>query len=75
MTLPVLHTHVPGPGFGLPSYSSTTGRILWIGGLSALAAFGALEWPVAVAVAAGTWVAEQSARERLRRAVAEEQGR
>lgn len=66
VTLPVIHTRLPAPSIGLPDMSSTRGRILWLGGLGAFAAFGAIDWPVAVAIAAGTWVAEQRARERLR---------
>ena len=64
LTLPVVHTRVPLPSI-LPPANSTRGRILWYGGLSALAVFGAVDWPVVAAIAAGTWVAEQSARERL----------
>ena len=47
----------------LPSASSVPGRIVWVGGLGALAAFGAIDWPVAAVVVAGTWVAEQRAKE------------
>lgn len=64
LTLPVVHARVPLPSI-LPPASSTRGRILWYGGLGAVAVFGAVDWPVVVAIAAGTWVAEQSARERV----------
>ena len=64
LTLPVVHTRVPLPSI-LPPVSSTRGRILWYGGLGAVAVFGAVDWPVVAAIAAGTWVAEQSARERV----------
>lgn len=66
VTIPIVHTTIPTPSVGLPSLSSVPGRVLWLGGLGAFAAFGAIDWPVAVAVAAGTWVAEQRAKERLR---------
>lgn len=66
VTLPVVHTRVGMPHLGLPSTASVPGRLLWLGGLGTLAVFGVLDWPVAAAVAAGTWVAEQRARERLR---------
>jgi hypothetical protein len=38
-------------------------RLLWLGGLGAMATIGLLEWPVAVAVGAGSYVAERLARE------------
>jgi hypothetical protein len=44
------------------SLSSPAGRVLWLGGLATVAAAGAIDWPVAVAVAAGTYIAEQRAR-------------
>lgn len=37
-------------------------RLLWLGGLGAMATVGLLEWPVAVAVGAGSVIAEQLAR-------------
>jgi len=69
MVLPVVNVRVPRPPrphLGLPPAGSMPGRVLWLGGLGTLAVVGALDWPVAVAIAAGTWVAEQRARERLR---------
>lgn len=47
--------HVPRPG-------GKTGRVLWWGTLGGLAAFGVVDWPVAVLVGAGSWVAEQYAK-------------
>lgn len=41
----------------------TAGRVLWWGGLAAVAAFGVVDWPVAVLVGAGSWVAEQYAKQ------------
>ena len=38
------------------------GRVLWWGGLAAVAAAGVVDWPVAALVAAGSWVAEQYAK-------------
>ncbi|HSR26408.1 MAG TPA: hypothetical protein VLW53_22835 [Candidatus Eisenbacteria bacterium] len=66
VTVPVVHTRVGMPHLGFPSAASVPGRLLWLGGLGTLAVVGVLDWPVAAAVAAGTWVAEQRARERLR---------
>jgi hypothetical protein len=39
------------------------GNAIWWGGLAAVAALGIVDWPVAALVAAGTWVAEQHARQ------------
>jgi len=39
------------------------GNVLWWGGLATVAALGVVDWPVAALVAAGTWVAEQHARQ------------
>lgn len=44
----------------------TPKRVLWWGGLTAVAAAGIIEWPVAAAVGVGTWVAERLAREDAR---------
>lgn len=44
------------PAVRMPS--GTAGRVLWWGGLAAVAAFGVVDWPVA----AGSWVAEQHAK-------------
>jgi hypothetical protein len=51
---------VPGIHVGMPT--GTPGRVLWWGGLAALAAFEIVDWPVAVLVGAGSWVAEQYAK-------------
>ncbi len=53
--------HVPAPQVSMPS--GTAGRVLWWGGLAAVAAFGVVDWPVAALVAAGSWVAEQHAKQ------------
>ncbi|ATY13421.1 hypothetical protein CU254_25535 [Amycolatopsis sp. AA4] len=45
-------------------------RALWWGGLAALAAVGVLEWPVAVVVGAGSYVAEKLSRDDARRDLA-----
>jgi hypothetical protein len=36
-------------------------KVVFYGGIAAAGAMGALEWPVALAVAAGTWVAQHTA--------------
>jgi hypothetical protein len=41
-------------------------RVLWWGGLAALAVVGVIEWPVAVVVGAGSYVAERLTREDVR---------
>lgn len=54
------------PAMGMPRIripGGTAGNVMWWGGLAALAAFGVVDWPVAALVAAGTWVAEQHARQ------------
>lgn len=51
---------LPGIHIGMPA--GTPGRVLWWGGLAAVAAFDIVEWPVAVLVGAGSWVAEQYAK-------------
>lgn len=40
----------------------STGQLLWLGGLGAMAALGIVEWPVALIAAVGTYVVEQSAK-------------
>ncbi|MGZ4595454.1 MAG: hypothetical protein ACXV3V_00885 [Actinomycetes bacterium] len=76
--VPLPRAHVPGvrvPSVHLPGADrlrphvdprSVRGRALWIGGLGGLVIVGVLDWPVAAAVAAGTWVAERRARAYLR---------
>ncbi|WP_020661198.1 hypothetical protein [Amycolatopsis benzoatilytica] len=44
-----------------PAALAGTKRVLWWGGLAALATVGILEWPVAAAVGAGSYVAEKLA--------------
>jgi hypothetical protein len=57
--------HMPGlplPGIPIGMPTGLPGRVLWWGGLAALAAFEVVDWPVAVLVGAGSWVAEQNAK-------------
>jgi hypothetical protein len=56
---------LPGMHVGMPT--GLPGRVLWWGGLAALAAFDVVDWPVAVLVGAGSWVAEQYAKEAAER--------
>jgi hypothetical protein len=49
------------------------GRVLWWGGLAALATFEVVEWPVAILVGAGSWVAEQNAKAAARSQRAQQQ--
>ena len=51
---------LPGIHIGMPT--GMPGRVLWWSGLAAVAALDIVEWPVAVLVAAGSWVAEQYAK-------------
>jgi len=56
-------THLPGvPAVHLGMPTGTAGRVLWWGGLAAVAAAGIVDWPVAALVGAGSWVAEQYAK-------------
>lgn len=59
-------------GFRLPLPGGLTEgmdpkRLLWLGGLAALVAIEVIEWPVALAVGVGSYVAERLAREELRK--------
>jgi urea transporter len=45
-------------------------RMLWLGGLAAMAAIEIIEWPVALAVGVGSYVAERMAREDMRQDMA-----
>jgi hypothetical protein len=59
-------------GFRLPLPAGFAGgidpqRLLWWGGLAAVAAVGIVEWPVALVVGAGSYVAERLVREDVRR--------
>jgi hypothetical protein len=45
-------------------------RLLWLGGLAALATIEIIEWPVALAVGVGSVVAERLAREDVRKDLA-----
>ena len=54
---------VPGrPGVHLGMPTGTAGRVLWWGGLAAVAAVGVGDWPVAALIGVGAWVAEQYAK-------------
>jgi len=53
---------MPATG-GLRLPRGAGGTVLWWGGLAAVAALGIVDWPVAALVGAGTWVAEQHARQ------------
>lgn len=59
-------------GFRLPLPGGLAGgmdpkRLWWLGGLAALAAIEVIEWPVALAVGVGSYVAERLAREEVRK--------
>ena len=45
-------------------------RMLWLGGLAAMATIEIIEWPVALAVGGGSYVAERLAREDVRQDMA-----
>jgi hypothetical protein len=60
---PSLPLPLPGLSFGIDPK-----RLLWYGGLAALATVGVLEWPVAAVVGVGSYVAERMAREDALRA-------
>lgn len=45
-------------------------RMLWLGGLAAMATIEIIEWPVALAVGVGSYVAERLARDDVRRDLA-----
>jgi hypothetical protein len=53
---------LPLPRMPIEMPVGPAGRALWWGGLAAVAAVGVVEWPVAVLVGAGSWVAEQYAK-------------
>jgi hypothetical protein len=60
----------PIPSLPLPGlpFSVDRKKLLWWGGLAALATVGVIEWPVAAVVGAGSYVAERWARDDARRA-------
>lgn len=61
------------PRGGIPDMpTGTPGRVLWWGGLAALAAFEVVDWPVVALVGAGEWVAEQYAKSAARNQRADE---
>ena len=66
--VPVPHVHVPVPDAmrsRLPD--PATNRLLWYGGLAGLAVLDVIAWPVAGVVAAGTYVAERTAKATMHR--------
>ena len=58
-------THPSRPSIPIPRLPPgvDSKRVLWYGGLAALAAIEVIEWPVAVVVGIGSYVAERLARE------------
>ena len=48
----------PAPGAGSPGGSLQ--KLAFYGGVATMGALGAIDWPVAFAVAAGTWVAQHT---------------
>ena len=58
------------PSLTMPSlpFNIDSKRVLWYGGLAALATVGVLEWPVAAVVGIGSYVTERMAREDASRA-------
>ncbi|HXT93737.1 MAG TPA: hypothetical protein VN714_31290 [Trebonia sp.] len=59
------NTHPPRLSLPLPRLPAgvDSKRMLWYGGLAALAAIEVIEWPVAAVVGIGSYVAERLARE------------
>jgi hypothetical protein len=55
-------TRLPLPSLGDVRRGITPERVVWYGGLGALAAFGVIDWPVAAVVGAGTYMAKRMAR-------------
>jgi hydrogenase/urease accessory protein HupE len=53
--------HVPLPGMG----DVDPLRLLWLGGLAALATIEIIEWPVALTLGVGSYVAERLARQEV----------
>ncbi|MEV4510020.1 hypothetical protein AB0K00_13780 [Dactylosporangium sp. NPDC049525] len=79
--VPVVHVAGPAARSVLTNVTWTTRtlvsavpeprRLLYYGGVGALAVLGVLEWPVAVAAAAGVWVATHTGRRAESQAPAE----
>jgi hypothetical protein len=53
--------HLPLPGMG----NVDPLRLLWLGGLAALATIEIIEWPVALTLGAGSYIAERLARQEV----------
>jgi hypothetical protein len=74
--VPLLSPRVPGMGAmaaqtrwaaqAVRANLPPTERLLYYGGLGLLASVGSLEWPVAVVVGAGVWVAGRTSQRRMR---------
>jgi hypothetical protein len=60
LTGPQPGTAAPGPATARRSAGGTLEKLAFYGGVATMGALGALDWPVAVAVAAGTWVAQHT---------------
>ncbi|MGC9670746.1 hypothetical protein ACNTMW_29890 [Planosporangium sp. 12N6] len=62
--LPVIGARIPLslPRTGRPGLA----HVLWLGGLVGAAVLGVVEWPVAAALAAGTWLIERFAKATVR---------
>ena len=62
------------PSLPMPSlpFNIDSKRVLWYGGLAALATVGVLEWPVAAVVGVGSYVAERLAREDVQHSAPEQ---
>ncbi len=61
--------HLPGrrevadAGRTVVGFLPPPSRLAYYGGLGMVAALGVIEWPVAVAIGAGTWIAQRGRRE------------
>ncbi|MER7008782.1 hypothetical protein ABT297_37865 [Dactylosporangium sp. NPDC000555] len=61
LKVPIVHMHRPDVRATLANVPQPR-HLLYYGGVGALAALGVLEWPVALAAAAGVWVATREHR-------------
>ncbi|MCX9191348.1 hypothetical protein C3Y87_07960 [Carbonactinospora thermoautotrophica] len=61
--------HMPGrremtdAGRTVTGFLPSPSRLAYYTGLGMVAAFGVIDWPVAVAIGAGTWIAQRGRRE------------
>jgi hypothetical protein len=72
---PAVPAPPPRPTRPMASGGATLERLVFYGGVAAAGALGALEWPVAIAVATGTWVAQHTLPSSLRPAPRDGAGR